>query len=91
MEQLMTAGPWGAIGGLIFVVIMLLKQRKGATDACPIAYGGGTPMTKEHHDEVCNAKWIINDARLNHITDTVNRVEKKVDALPNKLNGGTKK
>lgn len=88
MEQLVAAGPWGAIGGLVVIILLLLRSRN--PKGCPAIGSSGAPLTKEQHDEVCSAKWDLNEEKLKRITETTARIELKVDALPAIINGGKK-
>ena len=88
VEQVVRQGG-GTLGLLAITVLLLVKEViRGRNDKdvsrCPIIGSGGTPITKEQHDEVCTLK-------LAPIIDGIHRIEAEVKELPKKLNGGVNK
>jgi len=64
----------GTIGILVIIVLLLVKEfirgRNGkAEKSCPVIYSGGTPLTKEQHNEVCMARLVAIKAELQYLKD----------------------
>ena len=51
------------------------KTKKNGT-VCPIIHKGGTPMTKEEHNETCSLKMELVDEKLEHLREGQERNQK---------------
>jgi hypothetical protein len=71
----------GLTGRKIFTAIMAANSGKSKQQdvSCPVKALGGTPMSKEQHDETCNLRIAVVEKDISSIKEDVKHIREHLD------------
>ncbi len=70
------------------ILSRMAQVDKDVERACPVADAGGTPMTKEQHDELCVSKMEVLDGKFERLGEKIDGVKANITKIYDRLERG---